>query len=150
MSKAVPFPSQQWFEALAGQMLERSEEFRGFGPIDCTMVVKVDGATECPLLEVVFEGLAVKSIRPLESLDSAKPDHFVIEAPLAVWQEMLENIRANGGPDLQHTLNFLTFPDDPMLVSGPDQLQTDAFYRYNESLQRFFNGAAAVATSYAT
>jgi hypothetical protein len=63
---------------------------------------------------------------------------------------MLDNIRANGAPDLEHTLNFLTFPDDPMVVSGPDQLQTDAFYRYNESLQRFFNGAASIATSYAS
>ena len=47
---------------------------------------------------------------------------------------MLGNTHANGTPDLQHTLNYLTFPDDPMVVSGPDQLQTDAFYRYNESL----------------
>jgi hypothetical protein len=112
------------------------------------MVVKVDGASTPQLLEVVFEAFAVKSVRQLESLDSANPDHFVIEAPLEVWREMLDNIRANGGPDLQHTLNFLTFPDDPMVVSGPDQLQTDAFYRYNESLQRFFNGASSIATSY--
>ena len=51
---------------------------------------------------------------------------------------------------MEHTLNYLTFPDGPMVVSGPDQLQADAFFRYNESLQRFFNGAAAVATTYAT
>ncbi len=43
---------------------------------------------------------------------------------------MLENIRARGGAaDLEHTLNYLTFPDDPMRVSGPDQLDTDASYR---------------------
>ena len=56
----------------------------------------------------------------------------------------------SGPSDLEHTLNYLTFPDDPMLVSGPDQLQIDVFYRYNESLQRFFNGASSIATSYAT
>jgi hypothetical protein len=114
------------------------------------MIVKVDEAEGSQLLEVVFEAYAVKSIRSLESLDAAKPDHFVLEAPLEVWREMLDNIRANGAPDLEHTLNFLTFPDDPMVVSGPDQLQIDAFYRYNESLQQFFNGAASIATSYAT
>jgi hypothetical protein len=150
MSKALRFPSQQWFEALGGQMVEKGDEFRGFGPIDCTMVVKVGGPGGCQLIEVVFEAFGVRSVRSLESLADAKPDHFVIEAPLEVWQEMLDNIRANGGPDLEHTLNFLTFPDDPMLVTGPDQLQTDAFYRYNESLQRFFNGASSLATSYAT
>ena len=63
---------------------------------------------------------------------------------------MSENIRANRGPDLEHTLNYLTFPDDPMRVAGPDQLQVDAFFRYNQSLQRFFNGAAGVATRYPT
>ena len=57
---------------------------------------------------------------------------------------------ANGRADLQHTLNYLTFPDDPMRVTGSDQLETDAFYRYNESLQRFFDGAASVPTSYAS
>ncbi len=61
---------------------------------------------------------------------------------------MIENIRAHGAPDLAHTLNYLTFPDDPMRVSGPDQLQVDAFYRYNQTLQRFFNGSAQVATDY--
>ncbi len=34
-----------------------------------------------------------------------------------------------------------------MRVTGPDQLEVDAFYRYNETLQRFFNGAAAVPTA---
>jgi hypothetical protein len=29
------------------------------------------------------------------------------------------------------------------------RLRRDAFYRYNQSLQRFFNGAARVATRYA-
>jgi hypothetical protein len=148
MSKALRFPSQQWFEALGGRMSERGDEFRSVGPLDCTMVVKVDGPRGCDLIEIVFEAFGVKSVRSLDSLDAARPEHFVIEAPLKVWQEMLENIRANESPDLEHTLNFLTFPDDPMVVSGPDQLQTDAFYRYNESLQRFFNGASSIATSY--
>jgi hypothetical protein len=29
-----------------------------------------------------------------------------------------------------------------MVVDGPDQLQIDAFFRYNQTLQLFFNGAA--------
>jgi hypothetical protein len=37
-----------------------------------------------------------------------------------------------------------------MRVTGPDQLEVDAFYRYNQSLQRFFNGAAVVPTVYAS
>ena len=62
--------------------------------------------------------------------------------------DMIENIRVNNGPDLEHTLNFLTFPDDPMQVGGPDQLDVDAFYRFNESLQRFVNASAEFTTTY--
>ncbi len=149
MRKAIPFPSQRWFEALADQMVENSVEFRNFGPMNCTMVIKVDDAKKVQLIEIVFEAYAVKSVRSLRSLADANPDHFVLDAPLEVWREMLANIRDCGTPDLEHTLNFLTFPDDPMVVSGPDQLQIDAFYRFNESLQRFFNGASAISTSYA-
>jgi hypothetical protein len=150
MARTIQFPSQQWFQALARRMVKNRDRFRDFGPVDCTMVVKVDESEGTAFVEIIFESYAVKSIRLLESLDDARPEHFVIEASLETWREMLENIRSNGAPDLKHTLNFLTFPDDPMVVSGPDQLQIDAFYRYNESLQRFFNGASSIATSYAT
>ena len=146
MTESVLFPSVDWFEALAVEMSEARDVFRQFGPIDCAMVIKVDGPDGSDLVEVTFESFDVKSIRHLESLEAATPDCFVIEAPLAAWREMIENIGENGAPDLQHTLNYLTFPDDPMQVSGSDQLQIDTFYRYNESLQRFFDGAASVET----
>lgn len=149
MDKALQFASTQWFEALAARMKAEIEQYRRLGSIDCTMIVKVEGPKGTELSEIVFESFGVKSIRRLERLEDAPRQHFVLEAPGRVWREMIESIRANGAADLQHTLNYLTFPDDPMLVSGPDQLETDAFYRYNESLQRFFDGAASVPTSYA-
>ena len=61
---------------------------------------------------------------------------------------MVDNIRRNDGPDLEHTLNYLTLPDVPLRVSGPDQLEVDAFYRYGETIQRFSNGAAEIETRY--
>ena len=149
MPEKLTFPSEDWFAQLAALMSADESLFRRLGPIDCTMVVKVDTADEAALFEVTFETFEVKSIRPLERIEDAAPEHFVIEATLDTWREMIENIHANGEPDLAHTLNYLTFPDDPMVVGGPDQLQIDAFYRYNQSLQRFFDGAAQVATRYA-
>ena len=147
--EAMDFPSVAWFERLAEIMAARETDFRELGEIDCAMVVKVDAeGGGSKLVEVVFEAFAVKSIRELKSLDEARPEHFVLEAPAGVWREMLENIRDNGAPDLEHTLNYLTFPDVPMAVSGPDQLETDIFYRYNQTLQRFFNGAAGLATDF--
>lgn len=143
------FPSTEWFQALARRMAQDEPAYRALGSIDCTMVVRVDAPDGVQLFEVAFEGFGVRSVRRLSRVEDAAPDHFVLEASAATWREMIDNIRAHGGPDLAHTLNYLTFPDDPMRVTGPDQLEVDAFYRYNESLQRFFNGAAAVPTAYA-
>ncbi len=149
MPEELTFPSEDWFARLAAFMSADESSFRRLGPIDCTMVVKVDGPDGTALFEVTFRAFEVKSIRRLERIEDAAPEHFVIEATFDTWREMIENIHAHGDPDLAHTLNYLTFPDDPMVVGGPDQLQIDAFYRYNQSLQRFFNGAARVATRYA-
>jgi hypothetical protein len=134
--------------ALAAQMRDDPVPFKELGAMDCTMVVQVDNAGQSEFFEVSFKSYAVDSIRRLDNIDDADPAHFRITAPLDVWREMIGNIEHNGEPDLKHTLNFLTFPDDPMVVDGPDQLQTDAFYRYNQSLQQFFNGAAGLATQY--
>ena len=142
MPEELTFPSKDWFEQLAAFMRADESSFRRLGPVDCSMVVKVDRDGETELFEVVFEAFGVKSIRRLERIEDAAPDHFVIEATLDTWCEMIDNIRAHGAADLSHTLNYLTFPDDPMAISGPDQLQIDTFYRYNQSLQKFFNGAA--------
>ena len=149
MSTEISFPSKKWFEALAKRMTADAAAFRKLGPVDCTMVVKVDTDRRERCIGISFEGFRVKSIRELEGTHAAPPSHFVIEGPLHAWREMIENVRANGGPDREHTLNYLTFPDDPLRVTGPSQLEIDAFYRYNESLQRFFNGAANLPTSYA-
>jgi hypothetical protein len=122
---------------------------RALGAIDCTMLVRVDlGQGKAALHEVAFQGFGVKSVRKLQRIEQAPPRHFVIEGPLAAWREMIENVRRHGAADLEHTLNYLTLPDVPMRVSGPDQLETDAFYRYNQTLQRFFDGAARVETSF--
>jgi hypothetical protein len=149
MSKSVAFPTTAWFERLAERMRAQEAAYRALGPVDCTMVVKVElGGERAALYEVVFLGFGVKSIRRIERVEEAGPSHFVIEGPLEAWREMIESIRRHGVADLEHTLNYLTLPDVPLRVSGPDQLETDAFYRYNHTLQRFFDGAASVQTSF--
>jgi hypothetical protein len=147
---AVTFPSVQWFERLAARMRDDEPAYRELGAADCALVVQVD-RPEGPadLYEVVFAGFGVASVRRLTSLAHAAPSHFVLEGPFDAWREMIENIRAHGRPDLEHTLNSLTLPDVPLRVSGPDQLEVDTFYRYNATLQRFFDGVAAVPTAFA-
>jgi hypothetical protein len=149
MSQTVRFPSTTFFQRLAERMRADEPAFRRIGPLDCTMVVKVELAPgRSAFYEVAFEAFRVKSIRSLERIEEAAPRHFVIEGSLETWREMIENIRRHGAADLEHTLNYLTLRDEPMRVGGTDQLETDAFYRYNQTLQRFFDGSAQVKTGY--
>ena len=143
MSEKKLFPSVAWFQRLADRMAEDGERYRVLGACDCCMVVKVEQPNNPRLFELQFKSYEVESIRELDSLEEASSEHFVVEAPLRVWEEMIENIESRGVADLEHTLNYLTFPDDPMVVGGPDQLMVDAFYRFNQTLQLFFNGAAS-------
>jgi hypothetical protein len=147
MISTTTFPSTEWFDALGKVMREDKASFEPLGSTDCTMVVQLDDTRDQKPIEVKFNSYEVESVRDLDSIDDANPDHFTITAKLEIWREMLDNIIDNGHPDLEHTLNFLTFPDDPIVVDGPDQLQIDTFFRYNQSLQLFFNGAAKVVTA---
>ncbi len=55
---------------------------------------------------------------------------------------MLDEIERNGRPVLRHTLNSLVLIGDELWLESKDQLREDKFYRYNQSLQEFFNLAA--------
>ena len=74
----------------------------------------------------------------------------ILEGDYAAWKEMVENIHQNGHADLTHTLNYLTLPDWPLRLvpvdEGEGQLDVDRFYRYNQTLQEFFDEAAALET----
>ena len=148
------FPSVGWFRALADRMAAQPEKYRKLGAMDLTLVPRIalsDGKTEA--FRLVFEGhrcTAVDRVGHGEPIGGRHP--VVLEGEYGAWREMIENIRHNGRADLTHTLNYLTLPDWPLrLVSvddGEGQLDVDRFYRYNESLQEFFDEAARVDTRF--
>ncbi len=144
----MKFPSTKWFEALREQADEKRDQFRSLGFVDANVGIMVTpnngGAPAGFVLE--FSGYGCKKIR--ETSDPAKEADFVVVGPYDVWQEMLENIRNNGEPDLDHTLNVLTLPGVPLKVEAADQLKEDLFYRYNQTFQEFFNGAAEFETEF--
>ena len=73
-----------------------------------------------------------------------------LEATLATWREMIENIAAGGGrPDLTHTLNYLSHPGTPIRLVADDPLKADLYFRYNQSLQEFVNASASFPTRFA-
>jgi hypothetical protein len=148
------FPTVEWFQGLADRMAAAPDTYRRLGVIDLTLVVKIDYPdhhSECYAL--VFEGYRCTAVRRLGDRDPAPGRHpVVIEGDLDAWKEVVENIRAHGKADLTHTLNYLTLPDWPLRLvpaSAEDQLDVDRFYRYNETLQEFFDGAADLDTRFA-
>jgi hypothetical protein len=149
------FPSQAWFSRLADAMAAQPEKYRKLGPLDMTLIVRIVYPDERDQLYALeFEGTRCVLVTAPASVAQVHGRHPVIlEGSYAAWREMIESIQANGGADLTHTLNYLTLPDWPLRLVAVDeergQLDVDRFYRYQESLQAFFDEAAGVETRFA-
>lgn len=141
----IAFPSPEFFEALRERINADQDRFRRLGTVDMTLVVKIDRPDRSECYEVVFSGYRCVRTRRLAKASDAARGAIVVEGPYAAWREMIDNIVAHGQADLDHTLNTLTLMDTPMHVDSDNQLDTDLFYRYQQNLQDFFDGAAAVA-----
>jgi hypothetical protein len=144
----VTFPSVEWFKAVGDRVAEDSDTFRRIGYFDADVGIKIDanGAGSKGYV-IEFHDYGVKSVRAVD--DPVQVADFTIEGNLAAWTEMVRSIREHGEPDLDHTLNRLTMAGVPLKVVAADQLKTDVFYRFNQSVQAFFNEAASVPTEFA-
>ena len=145
----MKFPSAAWFQALQERAAAKPDLFRKLGFVDAVVGIRVEpengsGAPVGFILE--FSGYGCKKIsaseRPEEVAD------FVLIGPYGAWKDMIQNIRSNGEADLQHTLNVLTLPGVPLKLEAADQLKADLFFRYNQTLQEFFNSAADIDTEF--
>ena len=154
MTTTPNFPSIAWFQRLADAMAAQPEKYRKLGPLDLTLIVRVvypGGSDQRYALE--FDGTRCVAITQLRGLAVRGRHPVVLEGDYAAWKEMIESIRAHGRADLTHTLNYLTLPEWPLRLVAADeaegQLDVDRFYRYQESLQAFFDEAAGVETRFA-
>lgn len=148
---AIPFPSLQWFERLAGLMNENRARQEQLGYVDCIAAFRVlDGPGGRPwTATVTFEEFSVTDVS--EAPAGAVPDaDFALDATLETWRAMIESIEAGGGrPALDQTLNHLSHMGDPMRVVSDDPLKRDLYFRYNQSLQEFVNACASFHTTFA-
>ncbi len=146
----MKFPTVEWFQALERDAAENVEKFRRLGFCDATVGIKVlagNGFGKDQGFVLSFDGYRCKAVE--EVTEPEKVADFVLEGKFSAWKEMIENIRTNAGPDLNHTLNYLTLPGDPIKIIAQDQLKEDLFFRYNGTIQEFFNGAQRVETEFA-
>ena len=62
---------------------------------------------------------------------------------------MLLNIKENGRAEHLFTLNSLDLNTDGELAKGKDYNRRDAFYRFNQTLQDYFDFTAKMDTTFA-
>jgi len=139
---AIPFPSLAWFEALQN-LVNEDAGYRQFGTVDADMGVKVGE----DVYVVTFEAFQCKQVRAGNEYDLINVDCF-IEMESDSWRMMLENIKANGGAEAGQTLVSLDMIHEISNNATGDQLRADLFFRYNQSLQHFFDLSANLETTF--
>ena len=137
------FPSTDWFNALR-ELVNGDEGFRRLGTVDARVGIKVGDN----LYELTFEAFECVGAREIPESELRDLDFWLEQSP-DEWRDMLENIKQHGSADLTHTLNTidLTMPDG--FARSYDGYRRDAFYRFNQSLQHFFDSSAKIETKFA-
>jgi hypothetical protein len=136
---SVSFPSFAFFQALQNAMQQEAARFRRLGFIDTTFGIHIttpNGQNWRYLL--AFEVFECREVTEVQDLDLTALD-FVITGDLAAWTEMLQNIRQHRGADVTHSLNTLTHFGERMTIAYDDPDNRDKFFRFQESIQEFFN-----------
>jgi hypothetical protein len=67
---------------------------------------------------------------------------------MAAWVEMLENIRQHNGADVTHSLNTLTHFGERLQLLYDDPDNRDKFFRFQESIQEFFDLAYSLELTF--
>ena len=137
------FPSVEWFEEVR-KLVNADDAYRRLGTVDTKVGIK-SGDT---LLEVTFEAFECTGVREIEESDLLDVDFWLEQSPEA-WQEMIEDIKANGGAGLGQTLNTIDLNITEGFARSHDGYRRDAFYRFNQSLQHFFDTSAKIDTEFA-
>jgi hypothetical protein len=136
---AITFPSLACFTELKRMMKEEQERFRKLGFIDVTFGVRVTDGEKVPgskAYKLAFQTFACTEVKELTEQDATD---FILEASYDTWKEMFQNIRTNGQADRNHTINTLSHLGSPIRVLYEDPDGHDRLFRYNESIQEFFN-----------
>ena len=137
------FPSVEWFNAIK-DIVNNDPAFRQLGTVDCVVGAKVGSK----IYELTFEAFECTNVREAGENDLRDMD-FWLEQSYDGWKDMLTNIRTHGAADLSHTLNTIDLNIPEGLAQSSDGYRRDAFYRFNQSIQDFFNAAAKIDTQFA-
>lgn len=136
------FPSVEWFEAVKN-LVNEDESYRRLGTFDATVGVKSGDAS----YQLTFEAFECAGVRKIDESGLRDVDFWLEQSP-EEWREMLENIKEHGAADLDHTLNTIDLSRAEGFAQSYDGYRRDAFYRFNQSLQHFFDSSSKIETQF--
>jgi hypothetical protein len=139
------FPSTEWLQAVADLAMQ-DDRYRKYGRVDALVGIKVGDQ----MFRLTFDVFDISDIRPI-AFDELRDLDFYLEMEPERWQAMLASIKENGSAGLDYTLNTLDLklPDGLAINAMGDGYRMDKFFRFNESLQRFFDLSAQIETTFA-
>jgi len=136
------FPSVEWFQAIA-DLVNKDPAFKHHGMVDTTMGVEVGDR----FFAITFDGVEVTNVEEIDAARAKQLDFTLVQSP-EQWRAMLENIKQHGQAELEYTLNSLDLATAEEFARGDDYYRRDLFYRYNQSLQHFFDTSAKIDTQF--
>lgn len=136
------FPSVEWFKT-AADLLNKSDSFKRLGTCDTEMGVQVGSQ----IFEIDFEAFEVTTVKEIDAARAEQLDFVLVQSPDA-WRAMIDDIKTNGRATHDYTLNSLDLRSDVELAIGKDYHRRDAFYRFNQTFQEYFDMAAKIETTY--
>jgi hypothetical protein len=139
------FPSTEWLEAVAS-LARDDETYRKFGRVDALAGLKVGDRA----FRLNFDVFDIRDVIEIAPSELSEVDFYLDMTP-EQWRAMIESTRTEGHAGLEYTLNTLDLklPDGLHQNTADDGYKADKFFRFNESLQRFFDLSAGVETTFA-
>ena len=139
------FPSVEWLQHVA-DLAMADEAYRKSGRVDALVGIRV-GERQFAMTFDVFE---IRDVREI-SFDDLRDLDFYLDMEPERWRAMLESIKEHGSAGLEYTLNTLDLklPNGLAINAIGDGYRMDKFFRFNQSLQRFFDLSATTDTTFA-
>lgn len=144
-STAVRFPSVAWFESL-NSLCNDQDLFRvkRDGACDALVGIKIGDQ----IFELSFEMLKVEGVREISVADLPNVDFWLEQTP-EQWQAMIASIKEVGRAEGNYTLNSLDLMAADDFARSHDAHRRDAFYRFNQTFQDYFDASAGLETVFA-
>lgn len=134
--------SISFFTSLADEMNANPDRFALLGDAEMDAVLFMKASNGDFIVKLGFAGVRCDHVTEVPA-DEVHLADFCLEGSLSSWHTMFADIVEHGRATGMQTINALTLLGDDITLVGADPMGIDKFSRFNQTLQEFFDGAAA-------